>query len=45
MKYTDIYATIYQAWSKCTDAELKTKLDTALDVLANIDTVSAIARR
>ena len=41
--YDKIYTTIYKAWTKCNDEALKAKLDAALDVLANIETVAAIA--
>lgn len=42
--YDDLYTTIYKAWTKCTDEALKNKLDAALDILANIDSVAAIAK-
>lgn len=44
MKYTDLYTLIYEAWRKATDETIKAKLDAALDVLANIDTIEAIAK-
>ena len=42
--YDELYTTIYNAWTKCTDDVLKSKLDAALDVLANIDTIQAMSK-